>query len=285
MNNEKSGILLINKAEGYTSRKVGNMLARQLNIKKVGHLGTLDPFATGLLIFALGEGTKVLPFLEDDPKTYVATLQFGLLTTTLDPDGKVLKDESVEPFTNAEIEKVITRFTGQITQIPPTTSAIKIDGKRAYEYARRNVEVVMPKREVEVFSLKVLAYSHPELVIAATVSKGTYIRTLGQDIAQALGTNATTIKLVRTAHGDFKLDNAKRIEDVTLADMISPSKALSRFPFYRVSDEEVKKVRNGMTIKLDASEEIVQIHDMNGVLQALYKKKGDNYIPLRGFNL
>lgn len=285
MNKGKNGILLVNKEPGYTSRKVGNMLSRKLKIKKVGHLGTLDPFASGLLIFAVGEGTKVLPYLEDEVKTYVATLYFGLLTTTLDPDGEVIKKEEVPPFSIAEIEKVIKQFTGEVTQIPPTTSAIKIDGKRAYEYARKNIEVDMPSRVVEVYTLEVLEYNHPLLVIEATVSKGTYIRTLAQDIALALGTNATTIKLVRTRHGDFSLEKAKLFEEVSEEDIIDPSLALKKFPIYKLSDEEVKRVRNGMTIKLNASEEIVQIHNNSGVLQALYKKKGDNYIALRGFNL
>lgn len=285
MNKGKNGILLVNKEPGYTSRKVGNMLSRKLKIKKVGHLGTLDPFASGLLIFAVGEGTKVLPYLEDEVKTYVATLYFGLLTTTLDPDGEVIKKEEVPPFSKAEIEKVIKQFTGEVTQIPPTTSAIKIDGKRAYEYARKNIEVDMPSRVVEVYTLEVLEYNHPLLVIEVTVSKGTYIRTLAQDIALALGTNATTIKLVRTRHGDFSLEKAKLFEEVSEEDIIDPSLALKKFPIYKLSDEEVKRVRNGMTIKLNASEEIVQIHNNSGVLQALYKKKGDNYIALRGFNL
>ncbi|HOH95464.1 MAG TPA: hypothetical protein PK612_04830, partial [Bacilli bacterium] len=165
------------------------------------------------------------------------------------------------------------------------TSAIKIDGKRAYEYARKNIEVDMPSRVVEVYTLEVLEYNHPLLVIEATVSKGTYIRTLAQVIALALGTNATTIKLVRTRHGDFSLEKAKLFEEVSEEDIIDPSLALKKFPIYKLSDEEVKRVRNGMTIKLNASEEIVQIHNNSGVLQALYKKKGDNYIALRGFNL
>lgn len=282
---KNSGILLVNKEAGYTSRKVGNMLSRQLGIKKGGHLGTLDPFATGLLIFAVNEGTKVLPFLEDDEKTYVATLKLGLLTSTLDPDGEIILEEEVKPFRHTELIKALEKFSGTIKQTPPLTSAIRIDGKRAYKYAHAGHEVLMPEREVTVHNLRIVEYIHPFLVIEAVVSKGTYIRTLGQDIAKVLGTNATTVKLVRTKQGDYSVNNAKLLSEVKLDDLVPVSTALHRFPIYRVNDQDVVKVKNGRPLKLVGNAEFIQIHNERGILQAIYRKKGDNYIPVRGFNL
>lgn len=280
-----SGILLVNKEAGVTSRQVGNLVSKKLGIKKVGHLGTLDPFATGLLIFALNEGTKVLPYLEDQTKTYVATFKLGYLTSTLDPEGDVLLDEEVPTISPAKMTRVLNEFLGEITQIPPLTSAIKVDGKRLYEYAHRGETIEVPERKVFIHTIKLIDYVHPFFKIEADVSKGTYIRTLGEDIAKKLGTHATTVALERTRHGSFELTHAKKIDDVTAEDIISPSKALSFLPIIKTDDRLIIDVRNGKDIDIKHDAPLIQIHDQNGVLHALCRKNGDKYTTVRGFNL
>lgn len=280
-----SGILLVNKEAGVTSRQVGNLVSKRLGIKKVGHLGTLDPFATGLLIFALNEGTKVLPFLEDQTKTYVATFKLGYLTSTLDPEGDVLIDEEIAAFSEPKVSQTLKSFVGEITQVPPLTSAIKVAGKRLYEYAHRGESIDVPERQVFIHNLKLIDYIHPFLKIEAEVSKGTYIRTLGEDIAKKLGTHATTVALERTHHGTFFLKDAKKIDDVTLEDIISPSQALAFLPIFKADERLIIDVRNGKDVELKHDAPLLQIHDHYGVLHALCRKNGLKYTPIRGFNL
>lgn len=280
-----SGILLVNKEAGMTSRRVGNLVGQKFNVKKVGHLGTLDPFATGLLIIALNEGTKVLPFLEDDVKTYVAVFKLGLLTSTLDPEGEIVKDEEIAPLNELEIRETLKTFIGEIEQTPPLTSAIRVDGKRLYEYAHRGEQIDVPSRKVFIHSLRLLSYVHPFIEIEAKVGKGTYIRTLGNDIALKLKTNATTVSLVRTAQGSLSLNDAKKISDLEIEDIISPSAALSSFPIFKLDERGIVDVRNGRNMSVASDAEIIQIVDENGVLHALCRKNGLFYQPFRGFNL
>lgn len=285
MRKNTNGILLVNKEKGVTSRRVGNMLSRKFNIKKVGHLGTLDPFATGLLIFALNEGTKTLPFLEDETKTYIATFKLGLLTSTLDPDGEIISEEEVSLKKVHDIKLALSKFVGKIKQTPPLTSAIHVAGKRLYEYAREGKEVIIPEREVEVFSLRLLDYIHPFFQVEAIVSKGTYIRTLGADIGRLLGENVTTVELERTTHGSFLLQNAKSFDEVTLEDIIPVSKTLHMFPIFKVNDTDVLRLKNGQTINVMSDAPIIQAVDEYGSLIALCRQNGAEYTPFRGFNL
>ncbi len=285
MRTVNSGILLINKHKDVTSRYISNAISKAFNTKKVGHLGTLDPFATGLLIIGVNEGTKVFPFLEDDEKTYVATFKLGYLTSTLDPEGEVLEDSEIPSFTLQEISETLKTFVGEITQIPPMTSAIKVDGKRLYKYARENREVAIPPRQVFVHKLRLLDYIHPFLKVEATVSKGTYIRTLGADIAKALNTVATTVELERTKHGDFSVKDAKPLSEVSAEDIISPSVALSMFPIVEADEKTLMAVRNGQLVELNTTAEIVQVVDENNVLHALCRRINHKYQSFRGFNL
>ncbi len=280
-----SGILLVNKEPGMTSRKVSNLIGAKFGVKKVGHLGTLDPFATGLLIIALNEGTKVLPFLEDDTKTYVAVFKLGLLTSTLDPEGEIIEEKIIPEFKESLIRETLDSFVGEITQIPPLTSAIRVDGKRLYEYAHAGEEIEVPSRQVMIHHIRLISYIHPYIEIEVSVSKGTYIRTLGEDIANKLGTHASTVVLTRTKQGKLSVKNAKTIDELTLDDLISPSAALSNFPIYKVDDIAINDVRNGRKITVNSTAEIIQVVDNNGVLHALCRKNGPDYVPFRGFNL
>lgn len=223
-------ILLVDKPSGWTSFDVvakirGKIRAdyvargekptkRQL---KVGHAGTLDPFATGLLIILLGDATKKADeFLKQD-KTYEFTAKLGETSTTGDPEGDIAVSSDQTAVSKEEVETVLKQFTGDITQVPPIYSAIKIDGKRAYKLAREGNAVEMPSRQVRIDRLEVVSYEYPYLKCVCDVSSGTYIRTLVEDIGRALGTGAYCTELRRTRIGEFSIDDSQSVE------LISPN--------------------------------------------------------------
>lgn len=225
MNNQENilaeDIILIDKPAGLSSfgvvARVRRHLSEQAGKKvKVGHTGTLDPFATGLLILLSNKATKMSnQFLKLD-KWYEATICLGKISTTGDPEGEIIEQRPQRIPTLEEIETAVTSFIGQITQTVPAFSAVKINGQRAYQLARRGESVIMPTRQVEIYSLEVLSYNYPNLAIRTHVSSGTYIRTLGEDIGKALDTGAYLTSLRRTQVGSYKVSNA-----ITLADFIS----------------------------------------------------------------
>jgi tRNA pseudouridine55 synthase len=230
MNVTDDGILLIDKPMGWTSFDVvakirGTRRAafkaqgiaptkRQL---RVGHAGTLDPFATGLLIILLGDATKRSDeFLKQD-KTYEATVTLGATSSTGDLEGDITPVSDAKPNDEA-IQATLSRFTGPITQIPPAYSAIKINGQRAYKLARKGQDIEIPSRQVTIHALEVLSYEYPELKIRTHVSSGTYIRSLAQDIGEALGTGAYCNELRRTQIGDMDITQATEVSKVTSID-------------------------------------------------------------------
>lgn len=283
MKKVSSGLFLVNKEAGMTSRRVSSLIGRKFNTRKVGHLGTLDPLATGLLIVAINEGTKLLPYLEDGDKTYGATFKLGLLTSTLDLEGEVISEAKLEPFSLLLLQETINKFQGEIEQTPPLTSAIKIDGKRLYDYAHAGEVVSVPARKVTVHDIRLVNYIHPFFSVVTRVSKGTYIRTLGDDIAQVLGTNATTTSLERISVGKYNVSEAKLVNDIGLSDLISLEKVLP-FPLVELDDFYIKKVRNGKNITVEQSAPFIQIIDYDGDLVAICRKNGAIYEVVRGLN-
>ena len=211
-------VILIDKPAGISSFGVVARVRRYLSQKagkkiKVGHTGTLDPFATGLLILLSGKATKLSnQFLKLD-KWYEATLCLGKTSTTGDPEGAITELNVDKQPSYSDIEKILPDFLGNIKQTVPIFSAVKINGKRAYQLARQGQKVEMPTREIEIYELEVLSYHFPELVIRTHVSSGTYIRTLGEDLGQALGVGAYLTALRRTKVGNFDLNNAKSLTD------------------------------------------------------------------------
>lgn len=280
-----NGVFLIDKERQITSRKVDNLIGKKFSIKKVGHVGTLDPLATGLLMVAVNEGTKVIPYLEDSRKEYVATFKLGLLTTTLDLEGEVVSDITPEIISQASLEKVIQSFHGVITQIPPLTSAIKINGVPLYKYAHKNINVDVPPREVEIFSIELIDYNFPEFSIRTFVSSGTYIRTLGNDIAHKLGTVATTTKLRRTRVGNFSVNQAKTLENVSQFDIINCGDALPHIPSVLIDKNQLEAVKVGATITINSQSSRVKILDEDRLLAIYEQIEGQTYRCLRGFNL
>ncbi len=218
-------ILLVDKPAGWTSFDVvakirsGSRASYREHGEKptkrqlrVGHAGTLDPFATGLLIILKGDACKRAgEFLKLD-KVYEATIHLGQTSTTGDPEGELTAISSYEP-TRDEVDAVLARFVGTVTQTPPIYSAIKVNGRRAYQLAREGKEVVVPEREVTIYSLELIAYTYPEIRVRAHVGSGTYIRSLAEDIGTALGTGAYCAELRRTMVGKWQLDQAKTITE------------------------------------------------------------------------
>lgn len=215
---QKQDIILIDKPAGLSSFGVVARVRRRLSMEagkkvKVGHTGTLDPFATGLLILLANKSTKLSnQFLKLD-KWYEATICLGKTSTTGDPEGEIIEQNTEKVSTLEEVKAVVNQFVGQITQTVPAYSAVKINGQRAYQLARRGEAVSMPTRQIEIYAIEILSYNYPELVIRTHVSSGTYIRTLGEDIGKALGVGAYLTALRRTQVGDYQIENAAKLSD------------------------------------------------------------------------
>jgi tRNA pseudouridine55 synthase len=211
------GIILIDKPAGMTSFGVVARIRRVLTEKqgkkvKVGHTGTLDPFATGLMILVVGKECKNANSYSKLDKTYEATIRLGQTSTTGDPEGEITDVSNVEPGLT-EIKSILKKFTGEITQIPPIYSAIKIGGQRAYKLARKGEKVEMPSRGVTIYSIEPKSYLYPEIKIKARVSSGTYIRSLAEDIGESLGTGAYCNQLRRTEIDKWKVAEAQQLSD------------------------------------------------------------------------
>ena len=267
-----SGSLLINKEIGLTSRQEVNNVSRKLGEKKAGHIGTLDPFADGLLIVLLGSSTKISPFLEVMDKTYLATLKLGAKTNTGDLTGEMVETKEIPELKKDEISKVLQGFLGKSMQIPPIFSALKVNGQEMYKYARKGIEIERKPREIEVFDIHLISSEKDEITFLAKVSKGTYIRTLGEDIAERLGTVGHLTKLSRIAIGPYSLKDAKKSSEVTENDLLPIEKMLSHIKTFEVEGELAKKALNGMHFRLPINDENILLKDKNGII-AYYKRE------------
>ena len=207
-----NGIILINKERGYTSRDIVNIVSKILNTKKIGHTGTLDPMAEGLLILTVGKCTKLCDYLTSEYKEYIAEFKLGYLTDTLDDTGNIIK-RSNKIVQKDEIINIINSYKKEYFQTVPLYSAVKVNGKKLYEYARNNIDIELPKRKVIIKNIDILNIGET-IKIKCLVSKGTYIRSLIDDIGKSLGTYATMTKLVRIRQGNYIIDNSYTIEDI-----------------------------------------------------------------------
>jgi tRNA pseudouridine55 synthase len=280
---QNDGIILVNKRKDWTSRDVVNKACRLLNTKKIGHCGTLDPFATGILILGVNKGTKILQFLENGRKKYIAKLKLGMLTETLDITGKEVQYLPYEAYEKNKIIEVLQSFLGKSMQITPKYSARKVDGKKLYEYARQGIEVEDIYKEIEVFNIGLIEYNNDSITFLAEVSKGTYIRQLGLDIAKKLGTAGILEELERISIGNFTINEAIDVEEVTYEKLFDYHKSLDFMPIVKVSGNLLKMVSNGMTVKLDSNEEMILIkNDKNENLAVYQKYKNGLYKSLRG---
>lgn len=246
------GFLNVYKPKGKTSHDVVAFLRRITKIKQIGHTGTLDPFAEGVLPICIGKATRLIEYLKDD-KAYIGTVQLGKSTTTYDIEGEVV-NESDKVVTHEEIENVLDSFRGDIEQLPPIYSAIKVNGKKLYEYARSGKEVKIEPRRISINELKILKYdnANKQLELYIACSKGTYIRSIANDLGEKLESYGHLIKLVRVKAGNFVINNSVRLEELNSIDkvkqnLIYPLEYLD-YQKYKLNEAELEKVSHGMTI-------------------------------------
>ena len=277
-----SGSLLIDKEIGLTSRQEVNNVSRLLNEKKAGHIGTLDPFADGLLIVLLGRATKISPFLEGMDKTYSGTLKLGELTDTGDLTGNLVSKEHIPELNKDKIEAVLSSFLGKQKQVPPMYSALKVNGKELYKYAREGQTLERKEREIEIYELKLLSFTKDEISFIAKVSKGTYIRTLGEDIAKKLGTVGHLTKLTRLAIGPFSIEDAIKSKDAKIDNLISNENMLKFMPSFKVDGELERKAKNGMHFRLPINEKTVALKDDEGIIAIYEQMPSGVYRCVRG---
>lgn len=258
--NEQSGILLFDKSEGRISLKEELTLKKKLDLKKCGHLGTLDPFASGLLIIGVNKGTRVLGMFEEWRKTYIATIKLGELTDTGDLTGNIVKTKEVSPHKKEEIENVLNSFLGKSKQIPPMYSALKRDGVPLYKLARDGIEVERKQREIDIKDIYLNEYDsiNNTITFTADVSKGTYIRTLGEDISTKLDELGHLIKLRRIKVGEFSIEQSKDFENISLEDLIPIHELFKEIPLIEITNPSIeKRVRNGSEIYFKSKHEKV----------------------------
>lgn len=278
-----SGILLIDKPVGVTSRFICDKIQKRFHMKKVGHLGTLDPFASGLLLIAVGKACKILKYLENLNKTYCACLKLGETTPTLDTESEIILKKDVPLLNKDKILDVLNSFKGEIVQKVPLTSAKRVGGKRLYEYAHNNEKIDTPTQKVNIYDIYLLDFNVDNIIFKVEVSKGTYIRTLGKDIANRLNTIGYLTSLRREAIGEFNVVKSVSIEDVSEKDLIDIKDALYFIKKYKVDDNLIKKVRNGVSLKLkDIEDELILIIDRENNPIAIYQKQNDEYRCSRG---
>ena len=248
----KNGFLLIDKESNYTSRDVCNIIMKIFDVKKVGHAGTLDPFATGLLIVGINNATKALSYIEGQYKTYEATLLLGQKTSSGDHTDEIIEEKPIPSFDKDVIETIFNSLLGKHEQTVPKTSAVHVNGRKLYQYAHLNQEVELPKRIVEIKELKLISFTDQEITFETTVSKGTYIRVLGETIAEKLGTVGHLTALRRTKILDIDVNQAHKIKDLDEDCLIPCPIIIKKFmPIAILIDEDnLKKARHGGKLSL-----------------------------------
>ena len=245
-----NGVLVINKPKGMTSFDVVHKISKQLGIKKVGHTGTLDPLAEGVLIVCIGQATKIVELLTAYDKEYIAGVKLGIKTDSYDIEGNVLDQKEIPD--NLSIKEVVHSFQKTYLQEVPIYSAVKVNGKKLYEYARANKEVELPKKEVTIKKIEVLEENKDSFTIKAEVTKGCYIRSLINDIGEELGTHAIMTSLTRTKQGNIPIEEAVSLEDFENGELklLSIEEVLD-IPKIQVNDSLAFKIKNGVKIKND----------------------------------
>ena len=258
------GILIINKPKGYTSHDIVNVLRKKLNTRKIGHTGTLDPNATGVLPILIGQATKVSKYLIEHNKEYIAELKLGEQTTTGDLEGKIINKKEVKDINKERIEEVLKKFIGEQLQTPPIYSAIKVNGKKAYEYARSNEAVVLKPRKVNISNIKLLDYKDNVITYKVNCSKGTYIRVLCEEIAQNLGTLGTMQNLVRTKVDKFKIEDAIELEKVEKnIKLLSIEEVFCDKEKIVIDNSKVTFFLNGVKLTYNMSDGVYRIYEEN----------------------
>jgi tRNA pseudouridine55 synthase len=279
-----NGILIVNKPKNYTSRDIVNIISKKLNTKKVGHTGTLDPIAEGVLVVPIGRALKISELLTSEKKEYIAKVILGYETDMLDITGKEIK-RNIPNVDKDKLIEVLNSFIGKYNQEVPMYSAVKINGRKLYEYARSNIQITPPSKIVEIYSISLLEgpiYKDDtvEFTMKCEVSKGTYIRSLIRDIAYKLSTYGTMKELIRTKQGSFLLEDAFTLEDIQKDNykLLSIKEALPNIKITKIDDKILKQVKNGMVLDKFFEEEISLLVDKDGREIAIYKDIGNGKV-------
>lgn len=267
-----NGVLIVNKPEGITSQGTVSKIKRILNVNKCGHAGTLDPLATGVIPILVGSSTKISKYLIEHDKTYNATIKLGKQTSTGDREGEIIKTAEVPELNENKIIEVLNSFLGKQIQTPPIYSAIKVDGKKLYEYARENKVIEIPKREIEIYQIKLIKFDKPKNTITFEVdcSKGTYIRTLCEDIAIKLGTVGYMESLLRTRVDKFLLDESYTLDDIEKGNfkLIGMKEIFKEYSNIQLNSRKLELFLNGVNLSFELEDGLYNIYN------------GENYIGL-----
>ena len=266
-----NGILLIDKPEGFTSFDVVAKLRGILRERRIGHSGTLDPMATGLLVVFVGRATRAVEFAESHEKEYIAALRPGIVTDTQDITGTVLRTTD-KAFSKDELLSVLPEFTGELMQTPPMYSAIKVGGKKLYELARKGVEIERASRPITIKTLDLLGEENGDFILRVVCSKGTYIRSLVSDIGERLGTGAVLSKLRRTAAGSYSVRDSHTLDEISelaknggLETILKPVDSLfEEYPCFALSEQQLKRWITGNSFEASLADGKYRVYDENG---------------------
>jgi tRNA pseudouridine55 synthase len=271
-----SGLLLIDKPSGITSHDAVSRVRRALGIKKVGHSGTLDPMATGLLVMGVGRGTRLLRFLGDSPKLYEGTGVLGVETSTLDADGKVVAEAPVS-VTEAQLREAISGFEGVIQQVPPAFSAVRVRGERLYRAARRGAELDAPARTVHVYAFNLRGFDTPRFDFRVRCSGGTYVRSLVAEVGGVLGCGAHLAALRRTAVGPFRVQDARPPEEP--GPLLPLERAVEHLVAVELSEEEARVAAHGRILGPAGIPGPYRAVGPSGTLIGIYRDEGPKAVP------
>ncbi|MBD9106377.1 tRNA pseudouridine(55) synthase TruB [bacterium] len=272
-------LLVVNKEKNLTSRDIVNNLTKIFNTKKIGHTGTLDPIATGVLVCLFGKYTKLVDLLTSLDKEYIAEIKLGIKTDTGDITGSIIENKSFN-ITKDNIIKVFEKFPQKYEQTVPKYSAVKINGKKLYEYARNNIEIELPKREVSIFSLELIDYEKDIIKFKTHVSKGTYIRSLIEDICEKLGTIGTMNNLIRTKQGGFDIEDSFILDDIKNGNFkFQNIHEFLKYPSIEINDELIKIIKNGGRIKNIYNVQDKVIFTYQGEDIAIYETNNETLKP------
>lgn len=279
------GIIVVNKPKGITSRDVVDNVCKLLNTKKIGHTGTLDPIATGVLVLCVGKATKLVEVLTKNDKEYIATVKLGILTDTLDTDGTIIEKKQASLDKN-ELENVLNSFVGTYNQEVPIYSAVKINGKKLYEYAREKKEVALPKRMVEIKKIELLELEDGYYKFKVSVSKGTYIRSLIKDINEKLRVIGVMSDLVRTRQGKFLINDSYSLEDIKCNNykIMSVTDVLKDENCVIIDITLFEKVKNGAIINNEYNTNMVTFVYNDNVV-AIYKTYDKDITKIKPYKM
>ncbi|MCC6616429.1 MAG: tRNA pseudouridine(55) synthase TruB [Anaerolineae bacterium] len=290
MDTQVFGFLNIDKALGATSHDIVAQIRRELKLRKVGHAGTLDPLATGVLVICLGRATRLSEYVMHSTKRYLAHVHFGTVTATDDGEGEIIAERATGALTRADVEAMLPAFTGTIMQKPPVYSAIKQNGRKLYELARAGTAVDVPPRPVQIDSIVFQDWQPPVAVLEITCSAGTYIRSLARDLGEAVGVGAHLAGLRRVMSGNFLIEDAVTLDEV-LADpnwtrrLVPPQRALANWRRIDLDPSFATTVAHGGTIPAEAGDdrELALTYAPGGDLLAVVRREEDAWVPQKVF--